>query len=297
MEPPLKSPKYSDWRESGLVSIWSRWENSEPRWDMEAPCPFPHTLPCTSLLSACSSVSLTISFNKLVNVSVSLSFGICSRKIIQPKERGYWTLQAIASGSETQVAIWACNWHSDTTSGSVRSELNVSISSWCCKELLVVEEKHVGGQTCHNWNVLCEHGRGVRVKRAHRRETYSKKELGFSRTHGKLFSLCAGEASINIQTQDSLFCLPSLLSFQSLPLCSLNNQFPGGSVVKNSPAMQEPQVGSLGWHDPLEEGMATHFSILAWRILWTEEPSRLQSIGLQRVRHDWSDLACITICW
>ena len=46
------------------------------------------------------------------------------------------------------------------------------------------------------------------------------------------------------------------------------------------------QVQSLSQEDPLKEGMATHFSILAWRIPWTEESSRLQSIGLQRVRHD-----------
>ena len=45
------------------------------------------------------------------------------------------------------------------------------------------------------------------------------------------------------------------------------------------------QVRSLGWEDPLEEGMAAHSSILAWRIPWTEEPSRLQSIGWQRVGH------------
>ena len=62
--------------------------------------------------------------------------------------------------------------------------------------------------------------------------------------------------------------------------------FYNGSVVKNQPAMQETQVRSLGWENPLEEGMATHFSILAWRIPWTEKPSRLESIGSQRVRHD-----------
>ena len=65
--------------------------------------------------------------------------------------------------------------------------------------------------------------------------------------------------------------------------------FPGGSVVKNPPAMQELQemwVGSLVPEDPLEEGMATHSSILAWRIPWTEEPGGLQSLGSQRVRHD-----------
>ena len=57
--------------------------------------------------------------------------------------------------------------------------------------------------------------------------------------------------------------------------------------VKNLPAVQETQVWSLGWEDPLEEGMATHSSILAWRIPWAEEPGELQSIGLQRVRHNW----------
>ena len=57
-------------------------------------------------------------------------------------------------------------------------------------------------------------------------------------------------------------------------------------LVKNPPAMQETWVQSLGWEDPLEEAMATHSSILAWRILRTEEPGGLWSIGLQRVRHD-----------
>ena len=55
--------------------------------------------------------------------------------------------------------------------------------------------------------------------------------------------------------------------------------FPGGSVVKNPPAMWETWVRSLGWEDPLEEGMATHSSILTWRIPWTEEPGRVQSVG------------------
>ena len=62
--------------------------------------------------------------------------------------------------------------------------------------------------------------------------------------------------------------------------------FPGGSVVKNLPAMQEARVQFLGREDPLEKGMATHSSILAWRSPWTEEPGRLQSLGLQRVGHD-----------
>ena len=66
-------------------------------------------------------------------------------------------------------------------------------------------------------------------------------------------------------------------------------------LVKNLPAMQETQeipVWLLDWEDPLEEGMATHSSVLAWRIPWTEEPGGLQSIGLQRVGHDWGDWAC-----
>ena len=59
-------------------------------------------------------------------------------------------------------------------------------------------------------------------------------------------------------------------------------------MVKNLPAMWETQVWSLVREDPLEKGMATHSSILAWRIPWTEEPSGLQSMGSQRVEHDWA---------
>ena len=57
-------------------------------------------------------------------------------------------------------------------------------------------------------------------------------------------------------------------------------------MVKNLPAIREIQVQSLGWNDPLEEGIATHSSILAWRIPWTEEPGELQSVGSQRVGHE-----------
>ena len=57
-------------------------------------------------------------------------------------------------------------------------------------------------------------------------------------------------------------------------------------MVKNLPVMWEMWVRSLGWEDSLEEGMATHSSILACRITWTEEPGRLQSLESQRVRHD-----------
>ena len=64
-----------------------------------------------------------------------------------------------------------------------------------------------------------------------------------------------------------------------------SNVFPSGSVVKNLPAMQETQIRSLGWEDPLEKEMATHSSILAWEIPGTEEPGGLQSMGSQRVGH------------
>ena len=57
-------------------------------------------------------------------------------------------------------------------------------------------------------------------------------------------------------------------------------------MIKNLPAMWETQVLSLGWEDPLEKVMATHPSVLAWRIPWTEEAGRLQAMGSQRVRHD-----------
>ena len=66
--------------------------------------------------------------------------------------------------------------------------------------------------------------------------------------------------------------------------------FPGGSDAKESDllTMQETWVWYLGWEDPLEKAMATHANILAWKISWTEEPGGLQSMGSQRVGHDWA---------
>ena len=60
------------------------------------------------------------------------------------------------------------------------------------------------------------------------------------------------------------------------------------------PAVWETQVPSLGWEDPLEKGMATHSSILAWRIPWTEEPGGLQSMGSQRVGHLHSQFSVVS---
>ena len=62
--------------------------------------------------------------------------------------------------------------------------------------------------------------------------------------------------------------------------------FPGGSALRTHLPMQEMQIQSLGWEDPLEEEMPTHSSILAWEIPGTEEPARLQFMGSQRVGHD-----------
>ena len=75
----------------------------------------------------------------------------------------------------------------------------------------------------------------------------------------------------------------------------MNLGFPGGSVGKESACNAGDVVLSLGWEDPLEEEMATYSSTVAWRIPWMEEPGGLQSMGSQRVRHEWSDLAWHTI--
>ena len=86
----------------------------------------------------------------------------------------------------------------------------------------------------------------------------------------------------------------SFLRLSSVPLyiCTLSSWsfilLMVAQMVKNLPAMEESRVQSLGWEDPLRRRMATLSSILAREIPWTEEPSRLQSIGLQRVRHNWA---------
>ena len=76
--------------------------------------------------------------------------------------------------------------------------------------------------------------------------------------------------------------------------CTESIVFPSVSAIKNQPAVQEMQeiwVKFLGWEHTLEEGIATHSSILAWRIPWTEEPGGLSLIGWQSVGHNQTDLA------
>ena len=68
-------------------------------------------------------------------------------------------------------------------------------------------------------------------------------------------------------------------------------------TVKCLPAMWEIQVWTLGWEDPLEKETATHSSTRAWKIQWTEEPGRLQSMGLQRVGHDWGTKHSTAYIW
>ena len=69
-----------------------------------------------------------------------------------------------------------------------------------------------------------------------------------------------------------------------MPACLINVLV--AQMIKNPPVVLETWVRSLGWEDPLEKGMATHSSVLAWRVPWTEEPGRVQPIGLKRVGHD-----------
>ena len=74
--------------------------------------------------------------------------------------------------------------------------------------------------------------------------------------------------------------------------------FPGGSEGKASACNARDRVQSLGWEDTWEKGMAAHSSILAWRMPWTEEPGGLQSMGSQRVGHDWAtSLSFFLLCY
>ena len=78
-----------------------------------------------------------------------------------------------------------------------------------------------------------------------------------------------------------------MITFKLGELGTVIGGFPGGSDSQDYlPAVQEAWVRSLGWEDPLEKKMATHSSILAWKISWTEEPDGLQSMGSQRVGRD-----------
>ena len=105
---------------------------------------------------------------------------------------------------------------------------------------------------------------------------------------------CLVAPSSTFKTQSDGLSTPHVASLWPpllLSSFSFKRGFPSGSVIKNLPANTEIQVRSLGWEDPLEEGMATHSSVLAWKVPWTEEPGRPESVGSRRVRHEWSDYA------
>ena len=108
-------------------------------------------------------------------------------------------------------------------------------------------------------------------------------------------SLLQGILPAQGSNEDLLHCRQILyqLSYQGIPVCFLllSNNIPLyvlAQMVKRLPTVWETQVWSLGRENPLEKEMATHSSTLAWKIPWTEEPCRLQSMVSQRVRHDWA---------
>ena len=89
-----------------------------------------------------------------------------------------------------------------------------------------------------------------------------------------------------LSSQDRI-CSASLFSWCKVTQSQISRQLVA-QTVKNLAVMQETWFWSLGWEDPLEKGMATHSSSLAWKIPWAEEPGRLQSMGSQRVEYDWT---------
>ena len=121
--------------------------------------------------------------------------------------------------------------------------------------------------------------------------SYSKSRFTFVRNHQivPLWFPPAMNGSSYFSMSSPAFEFISILDFGHSNKCVLVAQ-----TVINPPAMQETCVWSLGQEDPPEKGMATHSSILAWRILWTEEPGGLLSMGSQRVRHNWI-FFCIVI--
>ena len=96
----------------------------------------------------------------------------------------------------------------------------------------------------------------------------------------QIYNIVRGKTTYLIDVRVTFFLLYIGVQLSSASLVS--------QTVGNPPAVRETWVQSLGWEDPLEEGMAIHSSILAWRIPRTEEPGGLQSMGSHRVRHDWA---------
>ena len=96
------------------------------------------------------------------------------------------------------------------------------------------------------------------------------------------------QQTMNLKTKGLVFIIPNIIH-----ICLGASGV--AQIVDNLLAMQETWVWSLFWDDPLEKGMATHSSILYWRIPWTEEPDELQSMRSQRVRHNWGTNTFISV--
>ena len=126
---------------------------------------------------------------------------------------------------------------------------------------------------------------GANSRSHHQSHCETEKELGlafFYRNHHISGSPClAGRQRFCVSSKEPSIDLWSL-SLKS----QVKYEAPVAQLVKNLPAMGDTGVRSLGWEDPLEKGMATHSSILAWRIPWRERPGGLPSMGSQRVRHE-----------
>ena len=129
----------------------------------------------------------------------------------------------------------------------------------------------------------------------------------FTRTHWHMYTLF----SLRINHRNLLLVLKIIPKFMCFPAALLTSpglflfwvctMFSWASLVvqtvKRLPAVQETRVRSLGWEDPLEKEMATHSSTLAWKIPWTEDARRLQSMRSQRVRHDWATSVSVQLCF
>ena len=155
---------------------------------------------------------------------------------------------------------------------------------------IVLRNSAVGAEGKQEWE-----GQGVSDEKQHLwRWTRERPQYSCNRHTGY-----RSQSAIVFEKRDQTKMPPSLPTCSSisriyldLDIRSLYCMYQGRSslvaqTVKNLPAMQETRVRSLGWEDPLEKGVATHSSILAWRIPWTEEPGGLQSMGSQRVEHNW----------
>ena len=140
----------------------------------------------------------------------------------------------------------------------------------------------------------------VRVHRVKKSWTRLKQHSTRACTHGNSLKTCSLFPFLQLSLHNNRYCwysaqFPQIFFYQLYAtfaqLLSSGHAyfwaFLVAQTVKNLPAMWETQVRFQVWEDPLEMGMATHSNILAWRIPWTEEPGRLQSIGSQRVGHDW----------